>query len=175
MTMDKLRGLLAGKAREEPEEEEVNALMPLGDGTGKKKFKKRKEGKNTVKRALLSGAAAYGAQLVEEVIRSSKIDGSTLVSQVSLDGISRGDVDIDDSSILTALLSEFHRADEMVKQAELAVVKGYITTKPSQDPNADPVYEDFTPFKPSLPASSILEFENVSPISLHCNLTNLDV
>ena len=164
--MGKLRGLLAGKAREEPEEEEVNALMPLGDTAGKKKFKKRKEGKDTVKRALLSGAAEYGAQLVEEIIRSSNVDGSTLVSQVSLDGTFLTGIDVDDSSISTSLLNEFHRADEMVKQTDLPVVKGYITTKPAQDPNSNPVYEDFIPFKPSLPSPSILEFENVHPYKL---------
>jgi hypothetical protein len=88
MTMDKLRGILTARESEEvPEEEEVNALMPQGDVAEKKKksFKKKKEVKNTVRKALLSGAAVYGAQLVEQVIRASQIDANILITQV--DGI----------------------------------------------------------------------------------------
>jgi hypothetical protein len=91
MTMGRLKGILKANVREEPEEEERNALMPQGDVDKKKKsFKKKKEVKNTVRKALLNGAAEYGAQLVEQVIRASRVDGNTLIHEVSLDGTPRG-------------------------------------------------------------------------------------
>ena len=71
---------------EEPEDEETNALMPQGDATSdktKKTFRKKKEVKNTIRKVLLNGAAEYGAQLVEQVIRASRIDGNTLITHIS--------------------------------------------------------------------------------------------
>lgn len=87
MTIDRLRKVFMKTAgKEEVEEEEVNALMPQGDHSDKQSLKKQK-GKNTLRKALLSGASEYGAQLVEEIIRSGQIDGNTFVSQIPLDGI----------------------------------------------------------------------------------------
>jgi hypothetical protein len=91
MTMERLRGILKGssKQEEQPEEEETNALLPGGDAAEtkkKKSFKKKKETKNTLQRALLNGAAEYGAQLVEDVIRASQVDGNILINQVSFEG-----------------------------------------------------------------------------------------
>ena len=89
MTAEKLRGILMRKnnAEEVVEEEEVNALMPQGDQKkNKKSFKKKKEGKNTLRKSLLSGAAEYGKELVEEIIRASGVDGNTLITQYSDDG-----------------------------------------------------------------------------------------
>ena len=90
MTADKLRGILLRKteAEEVVEEEEVNALMPQGEEKkSKKSFKKKKDGKNTLRKSLLSGAAVYGKELVEEVIRASGVDGNTLITQIPNDGI----------------------------------------------------------------------------------------
>ena len=90
MTKDRLRGMLNENVPvEEPEDEETNALMPQGDtGSDKKKksFKKKKEVKNTVRKVLLSAAAEYGAQLIEQVIRASQIDGNALISQIHTGG-----------------------------------------------------------------------------------------
>jgi len=87
MTISRLQSILKEKIQtEEIEEEETNALMPQGDMTSDKKkkvFKKKKEGKNTIRKVLLSGAAEYGAQLVEQVIRASHIDGNTLISNIA--------------------------------------------------------------------------------------------
>jgi len=99
MTPGRLHGILTRAPRTEDlaEEEEVNALMPAGGmgevvvvgkgdkGTGKKKFKK-KEGRDTVRRALLSGAAEYGSQLIEEIIRIGGVDGNALVKSIADDG-----------------------------------------------------------------------------------------
>ena len=91
MTMERLRGILTEgtKHDEQPEEEETNALMPGGDSADakrKKSFKKKKETKNTIRRALLNGAAQYGAQLVEEVIRASQVDANLLINQLPTEG-----------------------------------------------------------------------------------------
>ena len=89
MTAEKLRGILTRKSdvEEVVEEEEVNALMPQGEQKkNKKSFKKKKEGKNTLRKSLLSGAAEYGKELVEEIIRASGVDGNTLITQISNDG-----------------------------------------------------------------------------------------
>jgi hypothetical protein len=103
MTRGRLEGILfRGQVTEVPEEEgEVNALMPLGlsagvsetkeggkakdvGGQGGKKFKKKeKEGRNTLRKVLLVGAAEYGSQLIEEMIRSSGIEGNVLVKDLS--------------------------------------------------------------------------------------------
>jgi hypothetical protein len=104
MTRGRLEGILfRGQVTEVvPEEEgEVNALMPLGvsagvserkdggkardvGGQGGKKFKKKeKEGRNTLRKVLLVGAAEYGSQLIEEMIRSSGIEGNILVKDLS--------------------------------------------------------------------------------------------
>lgn len=96
MTMQRLRGILKGSSKqEEPEEEETNALLPGGDTAETKKkrsFKKKKEMKNTLQRALLNGAAEYGAQLVEDVIRASQVEGNILINQVSFEGTSSSNV-----------------------------------------------------------------------------------
>lgn len=90
ITHEGLEGMLRNMsvAQEEAEEEEVNALLPQGDTetTKKKKPKKKKDVKYTLRKALINGAADYGAQLVEEVIRSSGVDGNRLVSQVASQG-----------------------------------------------------------------------------------------
>ena len=100
MTPERLHGILtrAPQTEDLAEEEEVNALMPAGGmgevvvvgkgdkgTTGKKKFKK-KEGRDTVRRALLSGAAEYGSQLIEEIIRIGGVDGNALVKSIADDG-----------------------------------------------------------------------------------------
>ena len=86
MTMDTLKRLLtASGGKEDVEEEEINALLPQGDHSEKKSKKQR--GKNTLRKALLSGATEYGAQLVEQVIRASELDGNTALSQIQTDGI----------------------------------------------------------------------------------------
>ena len=96
MTREKLEAILFGGQVVEviPEEEEgvVNALMPGGETslggqvavgrTGKKLKKKEKEGRNTVRRILVSGVAEYGSQLIEEIIRSSGVEGNTLVKDI---------------------------------------------------------------------------------------------
>jgi hypothetical protein len=85
--MDRLRGMIAGSGdKEEVEEDEVNALMPEGDHSDKKS-RKQKE-KNTLRKALFVGAAEYGAQLVEQVIRASGVEGNTPLSQVQVHGVS---------------------------------------------------------------------------------------
>jgi hypothetical protein len=106
MTLERLRGILTDGAKqdEQPEEEETNALMPGGDNTGpkrKKLYKKKKETKNTIRRALLNGAAQYGAQLVEEVIRASQVDANLLINQLPTEGNSPSHVT--DSRILPNL------------------------------------------------------------------------
>jgi hypothetical protein len=85
MTRNRLETMLRENISvEEPEDEETNALMPQGDATSAKKtFRKKKEFKNTIRKALLNGAAEYGAQLVEQVIRASRIDGNTLITHIS--------------------------------------------------------------------------------------------
>jgi hypothetical protein len=97
MTMERLRGILTEGAKqdEQPEEEETNALMPGGDNADakrKKLYKKKKETKNTIRRALLNGAAQYGAQLVEEVIRASRVDANLLINQLPTEGNSLFDI-----------------------------------------------------------------------------------
>jgi hypothetical protein len=90
MTRDRLAGMLKDTlAAPEEEEEQVNALLPQGDdGAGKKKRgKKKKEVKVTVRKALVQGAADYGVQLVEEVVRSSGLDGNKLVNQIGPEGM----------------------------------------------------------------------------------------
>ena len=95
MTKSRLETILKENISvEEPEDEETNALMPEGDTTldkKKKTFKKKKEVKNTIRKVLLNGAAEYGAQLVEQIIRASQIDGNTLISHLS-DSISSQDL-----------------------------------------------------------------------------------
>ena len=89
MTVEKLRGILMRRSESEDivEEGEVNALMPQGEEKkNKKTFKKKKEGKDTLRKSLLSGAAEYGKELVEEVIRASGVDGNTLITQIPDDG-----------------------------------------------------------------------------------------
>jgi hypothetical protein len=89
-TREQLEGMLrdTSLAQDEVEEEEVNALLTQGHaemGT-KKKPKKKKEIKYTLRRTLVNGAADYGAQLVEQIIRSSGIDGNKLVNQIPQNG-----------------------------------------------------------------------------------------
>jgi hypothetical protein len=89
MTRERLAAMLKDThAAPEEEEEEINALLPQGeDVAGKKKRgKKKKEVKFTLRKALVNGAADYGAQLVEEVIRSSGLDGNKLVHQIGPEG-----------------------------------------------------------------------------------------
>jgi hypothetical protein len=87
MTMARLQTILTTSSpAEEPEEEETNALMPQGDNPSAKKSKgnkKKKEEKNTIRKALLTGAAEYGGQLIDEIIRASQIEGNTLIIQTS--------------------------------------------------------------------------------------------
>jgi hypothetical protein len=86
MTMDRLQTILKENVQvDEVEDEEINALMPPGDlnaGKKKKYFKKKKEVNNTIRRALLNGAAEYGAQLVEQIIRISQVDENILINQI---------------------------------------------------------------------------------------------
>jgi hypothetical protein len=91
MTMERLQGMLGKDMQtEEIEDVVVNALLPEGDESEKtKKSKKKKDGKNTVRRALSNGASEYGAQLVEHIIQQSRIDGSMLASQVAISGKSQ--------------------------------------------------------------------------------------
>jgi hypothetical protein len=90
MTMTRLQTILKANVQIDEEEEDVNALMPQGPQSDKtkKSIKKKKEVKNTIRKALFSGAPEYGGQLVEQIIRQSQIDGNTLISQISLNGIS---------------------------------------------------------------------------------------
>ena len=169
MTKSRLETILKGNISiEEPEDEETNALMPQGDTTSDKKKKafKKKKVKNTIRKVLLNGAAEYGAQLVEQIIRASRIDGNTLISDISDSIASQYLIDID-SSIVDSLLDQFDEADEIVKNVG-SNGKGYITARPSRDPSTnDPVYEDFIPFKPThLPTDlSLLEYDTVPPIT----------
>ena len=93
MTRHRLEAILRDTSpaqQEEVEEEEVNALLPQGDRETSKKTKKprkKKEAKYTMRKALVNGASDYGSQLVEEVIRSSSIDGNKSVNQITSGGI----------------------------------------------------------------------------------------
>ena len=170
MTLTRLRTILQNSFQnEEPtEEEEINALMPDGDTKQKKSFmKKKKDGKMTVRKSLVSGAAEYGAQLIEQIIRISHVDGDTLISKITPDSthtfFKDYSDDIDSESILRELLEGFNVADEIVKSCG---GKGFITTSPSKDADTkDPVYDEFMPFQPihlNL-STSLLEFDTVSP------------
>jgi hypothetical protein len=87
MTLDRLKGLFSANGRrEDAEDEDINALMPQGDHSEKKT--KKQKGTNTLRKALLAGTSVYGAQLVEQVIRASHVDGNLALSQLQLDGIS---------------------------------------------------------------------------------------
>ena len=176
MTRVRLEGMLrdtSAAQQEEPDEEEVNALLPQDNTEMRKKTKnpkkKKKEAKYTLRKALVNGASDYGAQLVEEVIRSSSIDGNKFVSQIASQGTSpplSAVVDEEMPGILSALMEAFSRADEIVTKCGSEVGKGYITTLPPKDESSkDPIYEDYMPFHPTnlaAPLSSI-EFESVPP------------
>lgn len=176
MTMSRLEKIFKENIQtEEPQEdEEKNALMPQGDNSNsekKKGFKKKKEGKNTIWKVLLSGASEYGGQLVEEVIRASHVEGNTFITQLTPDSIalSKLFLIVDSSAILNSLLEQFHFADEIVKSCGS---KGYITTHPPKDSvSKDPVYEDFIPFQPTHlhPETSLLEYESVLLPSIQPN------
>ena len=175
MTRVRLEGILRDTSpaqQDEVDEEEVNALLPQGNkDTGKKMKnpKKKKETKYTLRKALVNGASDYGAQLVEEVIRSSSVDGNKFVSQIASQGTSpplSAVVDEEMPGILSALMEAFSRADEIVTKCGSEVGKGYITTLPPKDDSSkDPIYEDYMPFQPTnLPAPlSSVEFESVPP------------
>lgn len=182
MTRERLEGILfKDQVVEVVEEEEVNVLMPQGNApssmsagkeatrtAGKKKFKK-KEGKNTIQRALSSGAAEYGSQLIEEIIGLSVIDGNTLVKDIPTDGtpslifLSRLTID----SVVEKLLGGFKRGYEIVRACESQSVKGYITTVPGKQEGAPAVYDEFMPFRPTglPPTTTILEYDNVHPFN----------
>jgi len=161
--MDRLRGMIAGSGdKEEVEEDEVNALMPEGDHSDKKSRKQK--GKNTLRKALFVGAAEYGAQLVEQVIRASGVEGNMPLSQVQVHGVSFVKVaNADGSPVLTALLREFEKADAIIKEcSSKADIKGYVTATPQKD-SKELVYQDFMPFPPThLPmTTTILPYDNV--------------
>ena len=159
---------------EEIEEEETNALLPQGDPSEKKKksFKKQKVGKNTIRKALLSGAVEYGAQLVEQVICTSGVNGDSLVNDVPNTGTSNKVLsNVDHSPILLALLEQFFRADDIVKSCESLSIKSSITARPSKDPSSTgSVYEDFMPFYPThlTPDTVLLKYDSVLVTSLFC-------
>ena len=170
MTLTRLQKILQNSIpnEEEPaEEEEINALMPDGDTKQKKSFmKKKKDGKMTVRKSLVSGAAEYGAQLIEQIIRTSHVEGDILISKITPDSthalFKDYSDDIDSESILTKLLEGFNVADEIVKSYG---GKGFITTSPSKDANTkDPVYDEFMPFQPTQLnlSTTLLEFDTVS-------------
>jgi hypothetical protein len=80
MTLDRLCGVIASTAHNE-EQDETSANALISQPVEAKK--KRKAKANTIRRALAFGAAEYGAQLVEEVISASGIEGNTPASQVT--------------------------------------------------------------------------------------------
>ena len=169
MTMARLQRILQAREKnEEAEEEESNPLLSQGAIIEKKTKppKKKKGGTFTIRKALLSGAAQYGAQLVEQVIRSSQVDANTPISSIATDGtpFKRFSLTADDSPILTALLKEFKAADVTVKACESPCVEGYIVAFPSkQITTDDPVYEEFMPFKPTNlpPSATVIGYDSV--------------
>lgn len=173
MTLARLQLLLKRpSSMEELEEEETNALLPQGDPSDKKKksFKKQKAGKNTIRKALLSGAGEYGSQLVEQVICASGVNGDSLVGDVPNTGTSNKFLsNVDHSPVLVALLEQFFHADNIVKSCESLSIKSSITAHPSKDASsAEPVYEDFMPFSPThLPLEIVLlKYDSVLVTSL---------
>jgi len=89
MTLDRLHSLVKpsenGQELENvAEEEETNALMPQGNQEKKKSNKQRKkDSKNSLRKVLTNKLSEYGAQLVDEVVQRSGIDGSIPVNQIS--------------------------------------------------------------------------------------------
>ena len=170
MTLERLQSFLNAQDRnEEDEAEEMNALLPH-EGVSEKKnkyFKKRKQTRNTIRKVLLNGAAEYGAQLIEQVVRMSAVNGDTLVSDIPNTGKTQKLwTNIDDSPVLLALLEQFFHADDIIKACGSPPVKGYITSHPPKDPTTiEPIYDEFMPFHPTNTPSttSLIEFETVTP------------
>ncbi|OLL25084.1 Nuclear export mediator factor Nemf [Neolecta irregularis DAH-3] len=152
MTRERLLDLVAKRLCETVDEEVANPLQ--------RTKKKRSKAKNTLANILGVHASEYGAALVEHVILKSGINPNASLADVDWNA---------DSPEISALLSSFKEAEQIINTCSQPCLTGFIIAKKE---NRDPaknessgstqeilLYEEFHPFLP-------IQFADRSDISI---------